>query len=346
MPNVAAILLPPSTRALQPNGALVPPGSVYCVTDEGNILEYWNGTAWVAYSPTGSGGGTVLTGTVNGRLTLESGVPISTADQTAKTTIYFTPFGGNQVALYDGASAWVLFSFTERSLALGTLTDAKNYDVFLYDSGGTPTLELSAAWTNDTTRADALVLQDGVWVKSGATTRRYLGTFRTTSTTTTEDSGGGTTTQVGGKRFVWNAYNRVERPMAVIDTTDSWSYGTATWRQANGASGNKVEYVVGLAEAAVQMTLVSNVQLTSNASAAGNSIGLDSTTANGTHPQAQYFQQSATAENLLGVSTRLYLSALGYHYLAWLEKGGGGTTLFMGDNSASTQSGMTGFVKG
>ena len=108
-----------------------------------------------------------------------------------------------------------------------------------------PQIALSAAWASDTTRTDAIALQDGIPVKSGTATLRWVGTIRTTGTTTTEDSGGGVTTQVGGKRFVWNAYNQVPRALAVIDTTDNWTYTTATVRQANGATGNKVEYVAG-----------------------------------------------------------------------------------------------------
>src|SRR3990172_12032733 len=152
-----------------------------------------------------------------GRLTLTSGVPVTSADVTAATTVYYTPYGCNQISLYSG-SAWSTISFSEVSCALGTLTSAKNYDAFIYNNAGTATCELSAAWTNDSTRADALTTQDGVNVKSGATTRRYVGTSRTTSTTTTEDSGGGTTTQVGGKRFVWNQDNRVGRWARVIVT--------------------------------------------------------------------------------------------------------------------------------
>lgn len=49
-------------------------------------------------------------------------------------------------------------------------------------------MALSSAWTDDTTRTDALTTQDGVLVKSSDKSRRYLGTFRTTSATTTEDS--------------------------------------------------------------------------------------------------------------------------------------------------------------
>ena len=49
---------------------------------------------------------------------------------------------------------------TPHSLALGTLTSGKNYDVFGYVSGGALTLE-SLVWTSDTARATAVTLQDG-----------------------------------------------------------------------------------------------------------------------------------------------------------------------------------------
>lgn len=78
----------------------------------------------ITLAANGSGGGGSGGGhTVNGRLTLETGVPISATDQTAKTTVYFTPYKGNQINLWDG-SAWTLYTFTETSLALGTITAA------------------------------------------------------------------------------------------------------------------------------------------------------------------------------------------------------------------------------
>src|SRR5262245_45446838 len=136
-----------------------------------------------------------------GRLTLTSGAAVTTSDVTGAGTLYFTPFGGSRVALYDGAR-WRLHSFSERSLGL-TLTSGKNYDVFLYDNAGTLTLELSSAWTNDTTRATALATQNGICVKSGAPTRRYLGTLRASGSNVTEDS--------LSKRFLWNYGHRCLR---------------------------------------------------------------------------------------------------------------------------------------
>jgi hypothetical protein len=42
-------------RASQPAATTVVPGTLYCVTDEGDVVERSNGTAWEAYSPVPSG---------------------------------------------------------------------------------------------------------------------------------------------------------------------------------------------------------------------------------------------------------------------------------------------------
>lgn len=93
--------------------------------------------------------------------------------------MYYTPYQGDRIALFNGTN-WSVNRFTQLSFTLSGLTSGKNYDVFVYNNAGTITLELSAAWSTDTSRTDALTTQNGVYVKSSATTRRYLGTFRTT----------------------------------------------------------------------------------------------------------------------------------------------------------------------
>ena len=95
----------------------------------------------------------------NGRLTLTSGSPIITSGVTAATTVYFTPYKGAKISLYDGAR-WKLYAFSEKSVAVPSTTNTP-FDIFAYDGGGAVTLE-TANWTNDTTRATALTLQDGV----------------------------------------------------------------------------------------------------------------------------------------------------------------------------------------
>jgi hypothetical protein len=260
-------------------------------------------------------------------LTLESGVPVSSSDQTAKTTVYFTPFLGNQVALFDG-NRWDRYTLTERNLALGTLTSGKNYDVFLYNNAGTLTLELSAAWASDTARTDAIAYQDGVYCKSGALTRRYVGTIRTTSTTTTEDS--------LAKRFVYNGTvgAQMRRALAsTLETANSWSYSTAAWRQANANAANQVEWVDGLGTCAVWAALFS--------SGLGLGIGVDSTTANSALARSRGAGDCSAGAWWEG------RPGLGYHYAAWIEYQGGTGTGY-GDNNAPTvaQSRLIGTIYG
>jgi hypothetical protein len=204
-----------------------------------------------------------------GRLTLTSGTAVTTADVTGAASVFFTPYKGNRIALYDG-TAWAIRVFSEVTLALGTLTNDLPYDVFIYDNAGTITLE-SLAWSSKTARATALTTQDGVLVKTGATTRRYLGTFHTTATTTTEDS--------FAKRLLWNYYNRVKRPMLVNEATDTWTYSTATYRQANGSTANQLAFVVGVNEVQAEAAVLTYASNSTGNVTVRIAVGLDSTSA-------------------------------------------------------------------
>ena len=81
-------------------------------------------------------------------------------DQTAKTTIYYTPYVGAAAPVWDG-TAWSLVILAELSLALdsssghtGYHQSAKNFDVFLDYNGGAPRLVTGPAWST-TRRAPA-----------------------------------------------------------------------------------------------------------------------------------------------------------------------------------------------
>jgi hypothetical protein len=177
-----------------------------------------------------------------GRLTLTTGVPVTTSDVTAATTLYFTAYKGDQIGLYS-AGVWTVRSFSEVSLSLAALNANTNYDIFAYDNTGAVALE-ALAWTNDTTRATALTTLNGIYVKSGATSRRYLGTIRTVAAGQTEDS--------LTKRFVWNYYNRAMKELKKAAPGD-YTYATSTARYANGDATQRVELVAGLIEDCVKL---------------------------------------------------------------------------------------------
>jgi len=263
-----------------------------------------------------------------GRLTLTSGTPVTTADVTGATTLYFTPYNGDHIALYTG-SAWANYTFTERSLSLSGLAANTNYDIFLYDNGGTLTLE-ATAWTNNTARATALVLQNGVYLKSGATTRHYLGTIRTTSTAgQTEDS--------QSRRFVYNQDHPVARKLWAGDTgTNSWTYSASAWRAANNNTANRVEVVIGNPGPLAVLNL--GVRIGGSGTGAVESIGYDTTT----NTSADIY---ANITNDGHVSTHMsHAPAIGYHYYQWVENARGNSITVFSYSSGAYQSGIVGSI--
>lgn len=268
------------------------------------------------------------------RLTLTTGVPVTTTNVTGATTIYATPFGGNKIALYDGSANWNVLTSAEFSIALGTLSSGKPYDVFCYNNSGVPTLEI-LAWTNGTTRATALVLQNGVLVKSGATTRRYLGTFYTTATTTTEDS--------YANRYLWNYYRRKTRPMKAEESTGTWNYSTNSFRQANANSANQLNFVIGVSEDIIEAIVVESAANTLGDPAAIG-IGLNSTTVNSATTNS--IGSGASGVEQCDVAQYRDFVPVGVNFLAWLEQGAaGGTTSWFGTNNGAT-SGISGTIQG
>lgn len=270
------------------------------------------------------------------RLSLTAAIPVTAADVIGAGTLYAVPYVGNGIALYNG-STWLVRSVTQFSLAL-VLTAGKPYDIFCYDNAGTPTLEV-LAWTNDTTRATDIAYQDWVLVKAGAPTRRYLGTLYASGANTTEDS--------YAKRYLFNYYHRKDRPMRALESTDSWTYTTATWRQANSATANRLDYIQGVNEDPVLADVVAHLSSTTNAFRSVG-IGQDSTTAN-----SAAITGTVQAEATSGQVLQAYAQYRGYpgegrHLLVWLEQAtASGTATWYGDNGGGTlQSGITGVMKG
>ena len=274
-----------------------------------------------------------------GRLTLTTAVPVTTSDVTGATTVYYTPYVTDRVPLWDG-TFWQPITFTEKSLALGTITAALPYDVFGYASSGDLALE-KLAWTSGTARATAISIQGGRYCKTGDKTRLYLGTFYTTATTTTEDS--------AARRYLWNMYNRCPRTLYCSDATNTWAYTTATIRAANNDTTDgtgRVAFLLGLAEDAVSAQSVIEFANTNTGVGVGGGIGLDVTNAiTGLKP----WTTTALANGYI-TFTAAYsgFPAVGVHFLQRVEYSTAtGTTTWLGDGGAATlnQSGMTGTVR-
>jgi hypothetical protein len=375
---------------------------LYPKSDGKLYAKNWSGNE---YDLTGGG---VNPRTCDGRLTLSSGTPVPSSDIAAASTLYLTPFRGNQLTLFNGTN-WALYNFSEISLSLSGLQANTAFDIFAYDNAGAVTLE-AVAWnspangsitsistarvvtvashtlatgqlvsiggnaqsannglwrvgtTTTTTfqllnldgttpaalgsagaggtwqRADqntgrliSLAVQDGVYVKSGALSRRYLGTIRTTEVTgQSEDS--------KSRRFVWNLYNAVPRFLKANDTTQLWTYATTAWRPANNnrqIGVDEVELVIGLDWALVQAFYDSTLYFTAAGPTVG--IGLDNTAANNSVTNSYH---SLASSYIPAQAKYIGFPGAGYHYLQALEYGGSGA-VYGGARSTVTQSGLT-----
>lgn len=256
-----------------------------------------------------------------GRLTLESGVPVSSSNQLGKTTLYYTPYCGNVIDLSDDSGNWQSYKFSELSLPLAGLTANRNYDIFCHLNAGVPALE-ATAWINDATRTTSLILADGVLVRFTIyPTRRYLGTIRITDTTgQCEDS--------VLKRFVWNYYNRIERMLQVLGTSGH-TYTTTTARYWNNDSAMKYEFVIGWQEDQLFATILNGMTCAATSSTTQGCIGLgiNSTSA---LTAISFWANAITQRSSINTA---YIPALGYNYIALLEIGLTGCTFSVAQSS-------------
>jgi hypothetical protein len=236
---------------------------------------------------------------------------------------------GSHVSIFNGTT-WEELSFTELSLSLAAYTASKPYDIFLINTGGVVSLE-SCVWTNATTRATALALQDGTYCKSGNLTRLYAGTIYTSATGQCEDS--------KLKRYVWNYYNRLQRQLSVTDGTASWSYNGG-WRQVRATASNCVSYVCGLTEDLVYMLVQGAVTQTAQIGLVG--VGVDVTNANSCQVVNYSTSGGWVQTNPLGIYEGY--PGIGFHTLNWIEYSNAALT-FYGTGSGGV-SGMNGYVMG
>jgi len=282
-----------------------------------------------------SGGGSGSPSIPQGRLTLSTGVPVMTSTTSAQTTVYYTPYTGRYVPLYDGTS-WTMTDVggelsqttTDTTKSPAAVTTNSNYDLFVWNDSGTYRCTRGPAWSSDTSRGSGagtteIERVNGIWVNKvaitngpGAQRGTYVGTIRTNGTSSVDyilggSAAGGTAAMIG----VWNAYNRVFVSGMIRDTTDTWTYSSTTVRAANGSSTMRVSMVRGLNDDAVSTNYFASG--TGGSSTNGvTGASLDSTsTVNG------FMCYSALSASLNGSSSAGWagLPGLGFHYISAIE---------------------------
>lgn len=178
--------------------------------------------------------GVDIGGVHGGRLCMSATDPL---DGSAGSSLYYTAYSGEYVAAFSGSSltlAQITSSTTfdlstDNDLDSASIASSSVYDVFVTISGSEARLALKK-WTNATTRATSLSRTGGVYyIQISSSYYRYVGTIRTSSTTQV-------TSEVG-RRYIWNAYNRVSYVDEQRLASTTYAIGASVGPQLLNAAG-------------------------------------------------------------------------------------------------------------
>lgn len=298
-----------------------------------------------------------------GRCTLTTLTPVMTASATSATTVYYTPYVHDRIAIYNGSKLvnWVFGELSNLTTASSTssagpavVAASSVYDLYVWNNAGTLRLTRSPAWTSATSRGSgaATAQQDcttvpGVCTNAVAITNGPAANRGTFVCTVASDVGSTIDWQFGritanwGQAIhnVWNQNNRVLVSGFLGDSTDSWTYQLTAIRAANANTTARVSFVLGASEDSV--SIGGYMRWLSGAATVGIAgIGLDSTT---TFAQLIGFGANST----MGQFPYSYSGypGIGTHFLSANEACNAATNAvtFYGDfaNPTIVQTGMT-----
>jgi len=304
-----------STRAKFLSGAGSPNGNTAGTAGSPGIGAdtYWDATNNILYvcTQTGtastavwtainSGASTSIVAVPQGYLTPISGTPVINVNSTV-TTLYYTPFVGNTLPIYNGSS-FVPTTFSELSLALSASNAASTlYDVFVFNNNGVLTLVTGPAWASSTAGSSSrgagagttsIARINGLWVNSVSMTARngsntysvaanqatYVGTLFIDGTQGQVSCF--TTAGQSRKWGIWNAYNRQQINILVADPNSVWSGTSSTWIASHSNTNNVAATVIGLAEESISADFQQYVSavISGAVSTANIGVGLNLTT--------------------------------------------------------------------
>lgn len=282
-----------------------------------------------------------------GRLTLTSATPVLTSTTSGQTTIYYTPYVGSFVPIYDGTRwTWTPFSelsqtTTDSTKSPAAVANNSVYDMFVWNDSGTLRCTRGPAWSSTTSRGYTLTMQNGILLNTSAITNgpgasrgTYVGTVASNGSSQIDFIlGGAGANGTAASLGVWNTYNRRRFAGIVSDTTDTWSYATATVRAANGSNTMRCTFVVGLAEDAFSASYGACF-LCDNTRTANAGIGYDSTSA--LSGRANGITSASGTNIAVAAGAYSVQPAVGVHFFQACEVGpGAGTTTWYGDNAGT-----------
>lgn len=301
-----------------------------------------------------------FTFTPQGYLTPTSNTPVITGDVTAATSLYYTPYLGNMIPIYNGTNlVQTTFTQTQCTLTAGAQASAGIYDVYGFLNSGTFTVGFSPTWSAGTSGSvtagscargtgaggTALTRVNGILtntvsmtVNNGATTYSvaasqgtYLGSIYVNAT-----AGQLNCYRAFGQSRVWgiwNAYNRVPVILQAGDSTASWAYNTGTIRESNGGTTNLAIGFCGLAEEEIAVRFNQYASLvTGGADTISIGIGVNAT--NAFTGMSGSFNGSVVTVGSTMAATYIAPPALGINSFNCCELGNAsGTNTFFGTSA-------------
>jgi len=294
-----------------------------------------------------------------GRLTLSSNTPVMTSDMVNAGSVYYTPYVGNQIPIYDACcSAFSNYTFSQLTMTLNSSnqTSTNIYDLYVFvdtTNSGSVTIGAGPAWyssasrcmtscSTDVTQLTDMTYSSGFWVNANtitltndattyyvpASAATYVGSVYMTASGATSvqfepaAAAGGSGTVVG----LWNAYNRVRVTSSSSDSTSTWTYSGA-WRDANNSASNSIKWLDGLGQTSISAAYDA---LGNNSSASGSTnIGVG---INAIATPAIYSQVTNTTALFTMHGATMSPPILGLNITNAIERATAGTETFYGGN--------------
>lgn len=316
-----------------------------------------------------------------GRLTLQTGVPVMNTNTTGATTVYYDSYIGNQVPVWNGSST-VQFIITADEVSMGlaaaNVISGSLYDVWAINNSGVFAIGVGPAWSTTLTRGtgagtNELQFKNGIRTNKNTLTNLFggaagvtnygpiasnqatlLGTILATANGATSwtprpaATGGGGSCIVG----VSNAYNQLRIAALNRDSTASWALASTTWRRANSSATNVIKFVDSIQQNYIEASYYCTPNLLSSAGLGALGIeygpqldwttGAPDTSCTVYNNNANASQTNVTASP---AATGTWFPALGLHQIDAVEAGFNATSqTIYGSGWGSTAGQMQGLT--
>lgn len=297
-----------------------------------------------------------------GRITLAPNTPVMSVTVPSSGTIYYAPYTGHQVPLWNGTAVIVGNTGGQLQQALNDTTKSpaaaianKNYDIFFWMDGSTARISRGPPWASDTARGAGAntteltriqgLLVNAVAIVNGPAANRgtYLGTIRTNASIGCEftygTNGAASTPAVFG---VWNQYNKMDIASFNGSSQTSWSY-SGTWRGVLGGSSCATSWVSGQQEDIFRGEYNVGIYSGDNATAYGAvSFGLDGTATPSLLATGAFSHNGANCGgDMIGFgSAKIRTLSIGWHTITPLERTYVGSVNFYGLWQGDTRAGV------